>query len=243
MFNGEWSNQKSKEKSSSEEASESNPQTSKNQTCFTKVRLSVQGGMKTVLNVSEESTKGGTLTGFTKEEINFAKMGMIILNILADVLFDLLKQDNLNLRSRSDCDISYLYREHRNLNKHIPSNSRNRRCPPGPWGGTWLDIQVTDIAIGDDIERIRLTRNELQHSKTFLLDDIRCNELYTIIADLLKRFNQHNKPGRLYTDHLNEIRAKTISADEMKVLQHQIKNEIELGKLAFLLDKFPGNRN
>ncbi|VDI31384.1 Hypothetical predicted protein, partial [Mytilus galloprovincialis] len=90
------------------------------------------------------------------------------------------------------------------------------------WGGQWQRIQTTDIAIGDDIERIRLTRNELQHSRTFHLDDKRFNELRHILSDLLKRFDQHNTPTKLYTDHLNEILAKTISAEEVK----SIKNEI-----------------
>ncbi|CAG2222655.1 unnamed protein product [Mytilus edulis] len=140
-------------------------------------------------------------------------MGMIVLNILADVLYDLLKPDKPHLRPRSDCDITYLYSEHRKLNKHIPSNL---------WGGTWQTIQNTDIAIGDDIERIRLTRNELQHSRIFKLDDKRFIELINLIGDILKRFDQNNKPTRLYTDELNDILAKTISAEEVKSIENEI---------------------
>ncbi|VDI49472.1 Hypothetical predicted protein [Mytilus galloprovincialis] len=158
----------------------------------------------------------------SKEELNFTKMGMIVLNILADVLYDLLKQDKPNLPLRSDCDITYLYREHRYLNKHIPSNSSNRRCPPGPWGGTWQDIQNTDIAIGDDIERIRNTRNELQHSRTFNLEDNRYIELCNIIGHLLKRFDQNIKPVSLYTDRLNETLAKTCSEEEVISIENEI---------------------
>ncbi|CAC5363352.1 unnamed protein product [Mytilus coruscus] len=150
---------------------------------------------------------------FTKEEINFTKMGMIVLNILADALYDLLKPDKPNLRPRSDCDITHLYSEHRKLNKHIPSNL---------WGGTWQTIQNTDIAIGDDIERIRLTRNELQHSRIFKLEDKRFIELCNILSDLLKRFDHHNTPTRLYTDALNDILAKTISAEEVKSIENDI---------------------
>ncbi|XP_063408088.1 uncharacterized protein LOC134691471 [Mytilus trossulus] len=158
----------------------------------------------------------------SKEEFNFTKMGMIVLNILADVLYDLLKQDKPNLPLRSDCDITYLYSEHRYINKHIPSNSSNRRCPPGPWGGKWQDIQNTDIAIGDDIERIRLTRNELQHSRTFNLDDNRYIELCNIIGHLLKRFDQNIKPVSLYTDRLNETLAKTCSEEEVISIENEI---------------------
>lgn len=157
-----------------------------------------------------------TIFQLSKEEFNFAKTGMIVLNILADVLFDLLKQDIGNVKPRSECDITYLYGEHRNLNKHIPSNSGGRRYP---WGGTWHDIQNTDIATGDDIERIRLTRNEIQHSKTFKLDDTRYIDLCNIIGDLLKRFDQRNNPSKLYTEQLQEILNRTLSDEEVNGVQ------------------------
>lgn len=54
-------------------------------------------------------------------------MGMIVLNVLTDVLYDLIKHDKPNLRPRKECDITYLYSEHRIINKHIPSKR---------WGGT-----------------------------------------------------------------------------------------------------------
>ncbi|CAG2238540.1 unnamed protein product [Mytilus edulis] len=149
-------------------------------------------------------------------------MGMIALNILADVLYDLLKQDKPNLPPRSDFDITHLYKEHRILNKHIPSNG---------WGGSWQRIQTTDIAIGDDIERIRLTRNELQHSQIFNLDNTRFVELGTILSSLIKRFDQHNNPTRLYTDELNDILAKTISAEEVKSIENKISGKYTVNSL------------
>ncbi|XP_063419348.1 uncharacterized protein LOC134702295 [Mytilus trossulus] len=179
----------------------------------TKVRVRVQAGERVFSNINDEATGTDSSSVFTKEEINFTKMGMIALNIFADVLYDLLIQDKANVCTRTDCDITYLYREHRKLNKHIPSNS---------WGGSWQTIQTTDIAIGDDIERIRLTRNELQHSRIFKLDETRFNELSNKSRDILKRFDRHNTPTRLYTDHLNDILAKTISAEEVKSIENEI---------------------
>ncbi|VDI64909.1 Hypothetical predicted protein [Mytilus galloprovincialis] len=213
-----------------EDVPETDPKTEttrKSQTFSTKVHLNFQSGMEGFSSVSEGPNRTGSSTGFTKEEFNFAKMGMIVLNVLANALYDLLKQDKPNICARSDCDITYLYSEHRKLNKHVPSNSNHRRCPPGPWGGSWQDKQVTDIAIGDDIERIRLTRNELQHSRTFRLDDKRFNDLCNIVTDLLKRFDQYSKPARLYIDHLSEILAKTISEEEVKIVHQRIENEIK----------------
>ncbi|XP_071150603.1 uncharacterized protein [Mytilus edulis] len=150
---------------------------------------------------------------FNNERINFAKMGMIVLNNLTDVLYDLLKQDKPNIRPRKDCDITYLYSEHRKNNKHTPSNG---------WGGQWQRIKSTDIAVGDDIERIRLTRNELQHSRLPMLDNKRFAELSNIIRELLKRFDIHNIPTRLHTDQLNQILAKTISLEEVKAVEDEL---------------------
>ncbi|CAG2214724.1 unnamed protein product [Mytilus edulis] len=179
----------------------------------TKVRVRVQAGERVFSNINDEATGTDSSSVLTKEEINFTKMGMIALNIFADVLYDLLKQDKANVCPRIDCDITYLYGEHRKLNIHIPSNS---------WGGKWQRIQTTDIAIGDDIERIRLMRNELQHSRIFKLDETRFNELSNMSSDILKRFDRHNTPLRLYTDHLNDILAKTISAEEVKSIENEI---------------------
>ncbi|VDI67111.1 Hypothetical predicted protein [Mytilus galloprovincialis] len=205
----------------SEESSETNSKTettSKNINVSTKVHCIFKGEMGTFSNVSEESTRPGSFTGLTKEEFYFAKMGMTVLNILTNVLYDLLKQDKLFVRARSDCDITYLYSEHRRINKHIPSNG---------WGGPWQHIQSTDTSIGDDIERIRLTRNELFHSETFTLTEKRYTDLCKILDDLLSRFDLHNKPAKLYIYHFNEIIARAISEEEVKVVHRQIENKVQ----------------
>ncbi|XP_063407885.1 uncharacterized protein LOC134691346 [Mytilus trossulus] len=181
------------------------------QTTPTKVHLCFKTGKRDHSNVSEEPPSKRSLREFTKEEINFTKMGIIVLNILADVSYDLLKPDKPNLRPRSDYDISHLYQEHFKLNKHIPTNR---------WGGNWQTIKGTDIAIGDDIERIRLTRNELQHSTAAELGDTRFNELCNILTELLKRFDHYNKPQKLYTDELNDILAKTITDEDVKSVKN-----------------------
>ncbi|XP_063419048.1 uncharacterized protein LOC134701863 [Mytilus trossulus] len=215
LFIGEWQDLQ-KLSQSCEIKPVSNPNIksiSQVQATFSKVCVRVKVNKRDISNIHGETSAAAILTGFTKEEINFTKMGMIALNILADALYDLLKQDKANLRPRSDCDITNLYSEHRKLNKHIPS---------GSWGGSWQTIRNTDIAIGDDIERIRLTRNELQHSRIFKLEEKRFIELCNILSDLLKRFDHHNIPRRLYTDELNDILAKTISAEEVKSIENDI---------------------
>lgn len=147
-------------------------------------------------------------------------MGMIVVNILTDVLYDLLRPDRPHLPQRSECDIAYLYRNLRTLNKDIPSKKT--------WGGELRDIQNTDISVGDDIERIRLIRNELQHYKVFKLGDTQFKELCNMISDLLKRFDKRNKPAREYTDHLNEILSKTVLAEEVSLTENEIKGKYGL---------------
>lgn len=154
-------------------------------------------------------------------------MGMTALNILADVLYDLLKLDGQNVNSRSEYDITQLYNKHRNLNKHKPSNSSNRYN--GPWGGAWHHIQNTDTAIGDDIERIRLTRNELQHSSTYALKDARFYELCDITHDMLGRFERHNRPTKLYSCRFKEVLATIISDEEAKNVRQQFECKIDTG--------------
>ncbi|VDI31680.1 Hypothetical predicted protein [Mytilus galloprovincialis] len=88
--------------------------------------------------------------------------------------------------------------------------------------GTDSSSWVTNIAIGDDIERIRLTRNELQHSTEAELGDTRFNELCNILSDLLKRLDQLNKPARLYIDRLNATLAKTVSAQEVQSIGNEM---------------------
>lgn len=150
-------------------------------------------------------------------------MGMIVINVLVSVLYDLLKKDATTyMRPRSESDVTYLYDILRKSNKNVPSNSSNRQW--GPWGGKWQDIQKTDLAIGDDIERIRLTRNEIFQSSEFILEDKRYNELCGIIADILNRFDQHNQPSpEFYTDQMNKILTKTISEEEVKDVRHMCR--------------------
>ncbi|CAG2237690.1 unnamed protein product [Mytilus edulis] len=87
-------------------------------------------------------------------------------------------------------------------------------------------IQNTNIAIGDDIERIRLIRNEFQMSPSFKLGDLRFNELVSITNDILRRLNYHSKPTRLYTDELKEILAGKISAEETAKAINEYKIDV-----------------
>lgn len=149
---------------------------------------------------------------------------MVVLDILGSVLydrFDLDKNIGQILHSRDQYDISSLYQEHYKLRKHTPSKGR--------WGGGRIadDVLPSHTCIGDDIERIRLIRNEVQHSGTFALDDARYHILITIIQDMLNRFDHHNNPaGDSYVNRLKEIRKMELTPKDFEDMKAQIKKGI-----------------
>lgn len=146
-------------------------------------------------------------------------MAIMIVDILGDVLYDRLVLDtSLPVKQRSDCDITWLYSKLRNQNQHIPSR--------GHWGGEWKDIQKNAEKIGDDIERIRLTRNGMQHLSTFVLDDNEYYEKLKIIQKVIRRMENHNKKGTAYTDRVKEVAKRKLN----RVDWETYKDSIEIGK-------------
>ncbi|XP_071161708.1 uncharacterized protein [Mytilus edulis] len=168
----------------------------------------------------ETSTATGILND---QQHNFARLSMVVLDILGSVLydrFDLDKNIGQILHSRDQYDISSLYQEHYKLRKHTPSKGR--------WGGGKIadDVLPSHTCIGDDIERIRLIRNEMQYSGTFALDDARYHILITIIQDMLNRFDHHNNPaGDSYVNRLKEIRKMELTPKDFEDMKAQIQKE------------------
>ncbi|CAC5371597.1 unnamed protein product [Mytilus coruscus] len=160
----------------------------------------------------------------SKEQRNFTRLSMVVLDILPGVLYDRLDLDKNAGQLLFPCgqyDITSLYQEHRRLNKHIPNK--------GSWGGgrTMDDIPLVDTSIGDDIERIRLIRNEMQHSTVFALSDTRYQSLITIIRDMLTRFDQRNNPtGDAYVTRLKKIREMELKTRNIQEIMEQIIAEL-----------------
>ncbi|CAC5416372.1 unnamed protein product [Mytilus coruscus] len=131
--------------------------------------------------------------------INFTKMGIITLDVLADALYDLILVANPNFTTpRSECDISKLYDIHRNkMNVFIPTP-------------------------GDDIERIRLTRNELQHSSKFELQDARFFQLCNLHKKVLGRFETKNNVSD-YVQRFEDILNKKMVFVDWKRIKDNFK--------------------
>ncbi|XP_052081887.1 uncharacterized protein LOC127719694 isoform X2 [Mytilus californianus] len=158
----------------------------------------------------------------TNDQINAARMAIIILDILGDVLYDLLVLDKPSpVKKRSECDITWLYSQLRNQNQHTPSR--------GLWGGELKDIQNSAEKIGDDIERVRLTRNGMQHLSSFVLDDKEYFEKLKMIQKVVRRMEKHNKKLTAYTDRVKEVAKRKLNRVDWETYKDSI--EIELPRL------------
>ena len=95
-------------------------------------------------------------------------------------------------------DITLLYTLLRNLCTGITK-------PTNGWGKDTMP-QNHEMTIGDDIERIRLVKNNLQsHIATTDIDDSDFEDLWKVLRDLCSRFDQQY--SKTYTDELDKLKA------------------------------------
>ncbi|VDI55551.1 Hypothetical predicted protein [Mytilus galloprovincialis] len=96
------------------------------------------------------------------EEENFIRVSKASIEVQTYILYDLAHASTCPItKPRHECDITYLYGELRRhgLGHHLPARGR--------WGGDNWPCELFAVNIGDDIERIRLYRNRLQHTSHF----------------------------------------------------------------------------
>ncbi|VDI14565.1 Hypothetical predicted protein [Mytilus galloprovincialis] len=147
-----------------------------------------------------ETTLKQTLT---KEQINASRMSMITRDVLTDALYDRLAMDSTPFRSRTECDIPYLYAELRRQNRHMPTK--------GSWGGSLTDIKDKHKKIGDDIERIRLIQSEILHLSPFAINSSRYTDLCRLVRDVAKRMELNNNKNTDYTNDVKDILQQGVS--------------------------------
>ncbi|VDI77970.1 Hypothetical predicted protein [Mytilus galloprovincialis] len=96
----------------------------------------------------------------SEEEHNFIRVSKASVEVLTDILYDLANSSACPItKPRNECDITYLYGELRRQGLGLPSR--------GCWGGGNWPCERVAVNVGDDIERIRLNRNRLQHASHF----------------------------------------------------------------------------
>ena len=186
-----------------------------------------------------------------KEKKNFAKMCQVVMDLNPLILQDILDEqlpwidcpreaaklspkplrpdqlaiaNNVPSNGYTECDTSLMYILLRNACKHIP--------PPTP---KW-DRIPTGFGIGDDIERIRQTRNSFGHASCATLSSLEYNTFMTATKDICQRFDtaathcSFTKPSREnYVQKLCAIETQTLDKAQeeryVKLLMEKNENE------------------
>ncbi|XP_063438209.1 uncharacterized protein LOC134719162 [Mytilus trossulus] len=146
-------------------------------------------------------------------------MSKIVLEVLSGVLYDRLFLDTKTgeILDRKKLDITEMCKKYCALKINFPSKGfRNIKKVD--------EISTNEDTIGDDIQRIRVIRNEMQHSTVFALDDTRYQKLIAIVHDMITRFDQRNNPaGESYVKRFDEIRKMELETRSFEDIKEQMK--------------------
>ncbi|CAG2211974.1 unnamed protein product [Mytilus edulis] len=166
----------------------------------------------------------------SSDQQNYVRMSMIVLEVLSGVLYDRLYIDTKTgeILDRDKLDITEMCKKYCALKINFPSKGFRKIEKVD-------EISTIEDTIGDDIQRIRVIRNEMQHSSVFALDDTRYQTLITIVHDMLTRFDQRNNPaGESYVKRLDEIRKMELETRSFE----EIKERMKAGNLSDIFFMF-----
>ncbi|CAG2223057.1 unnamed protein product [Mytilus edulis] len=155
----------------------------------------------------------------SSDQQNYVRMSMIVLEVLSGVLYDRLYIDTKTgeILDRDKLDITEMCKKYCALKINFPSKGFRKIEKVD-------EISTNEDTIGDDIQRIRVIRNEMQHSSVFALDDTRYQTLITIVHDMLTRFDQRNNPaGESYVKRLDEIRKMELETRSFEEIKERMK--------------------
>ncbi|CAC5365940.1 unnamed protein product [Mytilus coruscus] len=131
------------------------------------------------------------------EEQHFIRVSKATVEVLTDILYDLAHASACPItKPRNKCDITYLYGELRRqgLGQNLPSRGR--------WGGDNWSCELVAVNVGDDIERIRLNRNRLQHTSHFEMSNFEFPDRWKKLNALAKRFDVRLTAATFYEERL-----------------------------------------
>ena len=183
------------------------------------------------------------ISGSDEHRTRFFRLSLVIINELTQILRDLLlnevsptqiynkvKQSNNlpklrpeqitvisdpNIRGYQDFDITLLYTLLRNVCQNISPPSQN-------WGVLNMPSPRNQITVGDDIERIRLIRNEVcGHIPEVAIPETKFKEYWSTISGICTRMQALlNKD---YAKRLQEAKECTIDTDTEQKYKDLIK--------------------
>ncbi|XP_052081768.1 uncharacterized protein LOC127719588 [Mytilus californianus] len=158
------------------------------------------------------------ISKLTDENMNFLRIQKISTELMCDILYELLLHDNyLGLKPRNESDVTDLYSKIRGHKLRVPSNG---------WGGKLWPNESIHTKPGDDIERIRLTRNRLQHSSQFQMTDSEYNERIQQLTRLTERFEFLLNPRESYIARLNKIRTTELRDNDLAMCINVLMKEV-----------------
>ncbi|XP_061190973.1 uncharacterized protein LOC133199113 [Saccostrea echinata] len=114
-------------------------------------------------------------------------------------------------------DISLTYTLIRNICSTIPKPTK------GTWGGNSMPA-AGETTVGDDIERIRLIRNNLTaHVSSASTPQTEFDDTWSMMSDICKRLETFT--GKKYLDNLNYIQKLTLKEEDEDAIIEKVKIE------------------
>lgn len=107
---------------------------------------------------------------------------------------DSYQMNQTKLANYKNFDVTLLYKLIRNLCPGIK--------PTQGWG---IKLNFNDTTIGDDIERIRVFRNELGHSKSSSIPDSEFTNRWTELKIVIERLQKAMSKNGYYTDYKEKL--------------------------------------
>ncbi|XP_076087290.1 uncharacterized protein LOC143057781 isoform X1 [Mytilus galloprovincialis] len=158
------------------------------------------------------------ISKLTDESMNLIRIQKISTELMCDILYELLLHDNyVGLKPRDESNITDLYSKIRGQNLRVPSNG---------WGGQRFPNESIQTNTGDDVERIRLIRNKLQHSSQFQMSDSEYNERIQQLTRLTERFEFLLQPRESYIARLNKIRTAELGEIDLATCINVLIKEV-----------------
>lgn len=180
----------------------------------------------------EDRTRFFRLNLVIIEELTPMLQDFLLREILPSQILNIVKRDLSHLRTHQivqvknaktmgykEFDITLLYALLRNYCPNI-------KKPTHGWGVQSMPKQG-EITEGDDIERIRIIKNEqLSHKQILAVTEAKFEELWNIISDICSRM-QDRLPNTQYVKRLEEAKNRTIDSEMENTIMEKFEELAE----------------
>ncbi|XP_071179655.1 uncharacterized protein [Mytilus edulis] len=119
----------------------------------------------------------------------------------------------------ADFDVALMYKIIRNLGLvQKPTQGWDNKIPP----------TSTETTIGDDVERIRRSRNDFVHNVNTNISDVELNNRFSLFIDIASRLELYlNKRNREYVSRIEDIKTRCLDPETEQLYIQQLDTLIE----------------